>query len=70
MAAPEQLLRLLITRPAALLHPDLHDAIVFARRVHHPAPLLDEQRHGLFDVDVFTSGAGEDREQGVPMVRC
>jgi len=43
--------------------------IVFARRLYHPLTFVDEQRHGLFAIDVLARGASHDGEQGVPMVR-
>ena len=53
----------------ALLGADLDDAVVAASGVEHPAALFDEEREGLFDVNVFARAAGHHGHKGVPVVR-
>ena len=65
----QQFHHFLEVRAAAPLRAHLHHALVAPRGGGHPAALLDEQRHGLFDVDVLARGAGHDGLQGVPVIR-
>ena len=68
IARLHQFAGLLIMRSGALLGAHLHDALVAARGVGHPAAFFHEQGERLFDVDIFARRAGHDGEQCVPVV--
>src|ERR1039458_6072839 len=57
------------TLALAPLRAHRYDAVVLARRLDHPLALVDEDGHGLLDVDILTRGAGHDGEHRVPVVR-
>ena len=68
MARLDQLARLGVMWPRALLRARLHDAFVPARDVDHPAPFAHEERERLFDIHVLARGAGHHGVQRVPMI--
>ena len=53
----------------ALLHSDLADPVVHARRLHDLRPFFDPQRQRLLDVDVLAGVERVDRGLRVPVVR-
>ena len=53
----------------ALLAAGLEHDVVVARRLHHRARFGDRQRQRLFAIDVLASASGEDRGDGVPVIR-
>jgi len=59
---------LLEVRHAALLHPDLHDAVVAGLRRDDRCALRQVVRQRLFDVDVLARFAGGDGERHVLMI--
>src|SRR5262249_19430986 len=52
-----------------VLGADLHDPLVLPRRLHNGAALADVVRQRLLYVDVLARLAGQDRGNGVPVVR-
>src|SRR5262249_37071788 len=68
-AALDELARATDVGGAAALGADLHDAVVFAGRLHHAPPLDKVVADRLLDVDVLAGLAGPDGGQGVPVVR-
>ncbi len=55
-------------RAAALLEPDLDDALAGLRRGHDGAPLGDVVAERLFDVDILAGLHGAQRRDRVPMI--
>ena len=68
VAGLQQLARVLVVQAGALLRAHLHDAVVAARHVGHPAAFPDENGERLLDVDVLAGGAGHHGHQGVPVI--
>src|ERR1019366_5009492 len=52
----------------ALLHTDLADAVVGARRLYDQRPLLGLEGKGLLDIDVLAGVEGVDGDGDVPVV--
>ena len=65
----DHLLGLLDALPVAPLRPHHHDAVIFARGLHHPLTFVDEYGHRLLDVNILARRAGHDRGQRMPVVR-
>ncbi len=57
-----------VMRPGPLLAAGLHHALVFARRVQHPAPVGHGEREWLLAVHILARVAGRHGHQGVPVI--
>ena len=61
--------RYCIVLSGTVLRTNLHNPLVFSRRLHHGAAFADIVRKWLFDVYVLARLAGEYRRDGVPVIR-
>jgi hypothetical protein len=65
----DQFVGALVVRPGTLLGPHLHHTLVAAGDIDHPSAFANEQREGLFHIDILARGTGQHCLQRVPVVR-
>src|SRR5262249_49080679 len=68
VSVADQFDALFILLARTLLRAALHNAVVMLRGLDHPTAFASEERHRLFDVNVFARGASQDGQQRVPVV--